>query len=635
MKNYFLFIFLCFSISLSADIVLPSFITDNMMFQRDTPIKVFGWADQGDVVWVEFNGLEKKTKPGKDGMWEVIFSPMSYGGPYQMNIRSKSDDIQITNIMIGDIWVCSGQSNMEWIVFNSNNAKFEISQAQYPDIRLLNVKSSLANLPQNDIETEGWKVCSPQTVGIFSAVGYFFGRDLHNNLNIPIGLINTSLGGTRIESWISVPMISKYQHCKMLIDTLLSPGFGKRLQKKDDTYLKNLTKNDIGEQEKWYCVNDFSDWKTVRVPGSWRNTIGPGEGVVWYSREFNLTPEQASGKIVISLGSINDWDETYLNGIKIGSTHMRGVMREYATCGYEHKEGKNILTVKMSSANRFSGFASSNSDRIYCQTNNSRIPLAGQWKYKISKMGTPIVTPNDYPSMLYNTMIAPLTRFPIKGVIWYQGESNSNDAFEYRKLFPDLIIDWRNAWNQADMPFYFVQLTSFGPKEAPNSNWAELRESQHKTLELPYTGEAVTIDIGDIKEIHPRNKQDVGHRLALIALAQTYDKKIEYSGPQYRSMEILGDKIIITFDHIANGLEVKGRYGYLQGFSVAGEDQKFEWAKAKIQNDKVIVYCEKVKKPIAVRYAWENCPLDANLYNSEGLPASPFRTDNWKLKTEK
>lgn len=637
MKNYCTLFFLCFAFSVSAVIKLPSFITDNMMIQRDAPVKIFGWADRGENISVEFNGKKIETKTGKDGMWKIQFSPMQYGGPYEMNIKGKTENICIKNILIGDIWICSGQSNMEWIVYNSNDAQNEIAQAQYPDIRLLNIKPSLANFPQNNTDTDGWKICSPQSVGNFSAVGYFFGRDLYRQLNIPVGLINTSLGGTQIEPWTSVSSMLSLKEYKSLIDTLQSAGFEKRLQKKGDVYLKNLADNDLGIQQKWYMPDtDLSNWKMTRVPGSWRQNIGKGEGVVWYSREFALSPEQAREKIIISLGAINDWDETYLNGMKIGSTHTRGVIREYATCAHEQKAGKNILTVKITSANRFSGFASTNNSRIYCQTNNARIPLSGQWKYKISKMGTPIVTPNDYPTLLYNAMIAPLTNFPVKGIIWYQGESNSNEAYKYRILFSNMIQDWRNAWKQSDLPFYFVQLTSFGPKEgASNSNWAELRESQHKALSLPYTGEAVTIDIGDAKEIHPRNKQDVGYRLALNALAKTYGKKIEYSGPEYHSMKIVGDKIIITFDHMADGLEIKGRYGYLQGFSIAGSDQKFEWAKAYIQGNKVVVYNENVKNPVAVRYAWENNALGANLYNSSGLPASPFRTDNWILNTQK
>ena len=617
-------------VSVSAVVKLPAYISDNMMIQRDAPVKLFGWADGGETITIALNGQTVKVKADKSGVWNARLKAMPHGGPYVMSVKGKMNEITICNILIGDIWVCSGQSNMEWIVFNTAQSEKEIAEADYPQIRLLNVTKGMASTPQSDIETtKGWQECNPQTVGNFSAVGYFFGRTLHRELNIPIGLINSSWGGTKIEPWTSTSAMEEFPAYKQTLDEIKKPDFDERLKPRSETYIQKLSDADVGIKEAWYLPNtNLSQWQPTNVPGFWDNFGAKGEGVVWYRKEFTLTAEQAAGAVQISFGGINDWDETYLNGKKIGSMQTRSAQREYVVCADGLREGNNVLTVKIVSVGRFPGFPAPK-DKVYCQTNSGRISLAGQWHYRVSSLNTEMfVGINIYPSLLYNTMIAPLTTYSVKGAIWYQGESNAGDAYNYRTLFPNMITGWRNAWKQPDMPFYFVQLANYDTREkTPNTNWAELREAQHKTLSLPHTGEAVIIDIGDAKDIHPKNKQDVGYRLALNALAKNYGKSIVYSGPDYRSMQIDGDKIVLTFDHAENGLIVKGKYGYLQGFSIAAENQPFVYAQAYIQGNKVVVFSDKVKKPVAVRYAWENNPEDANLFNVEGLPASPFRTD--------
>jgi sialate O-acetylesterase len=453
-----------------AIVKLPAVVSDNMMIQRDMPVKIWGWSDLGETVSINFNGQLGKAKAGKNGIWNIQLKAMTYGGPYEMSIQGKANHIILRNILIGDIWVCGGQSNMEMTMLEINQAKEEIIQANYPKIRLLHINRAMSNIPQINANASGWLECNPQTIPGFSAAGYFFGRELHNQLNIPIGLISSSWGGTVVETWTSIS------------DMITQPGY------------------------------------------------------------------------------------------------------------------------------------------------ENQISILNSQKFEYPSL----------PSLLYNAMIHPLTFFPIKGAIWYQGESNSSEAYKYRTLFPNMIANWRKAWNQPDFPFYFVQLANFmEPSDQPEeSDWAELREAQHLTLQYPHTGEAVTIDIGDAKDIHPKNKQDVGYRLALNALAKTYGKNIEYSGPEYQSMKIADNRIILTFSHIADGLMTKNKYGYLQGFSIAGENQEFVWAKAYIEGNTVVVYNCQVKNPVAVRYAWANNPDDANLYNSQGLPASPFRTDNRKIRTQ-
>ncbi len=632
------FLCFCFLYPAMAIVTLPSVISDNMMLQRDLPIKLWGKADNGENVSVSFNGQTVKTKAGKDGIWRIQLKAMPYGGPYEMTIKGKNT-ITLRNILIGDIWVCSGQSNMEWNVASSNNAQTEMINANYPRIRLLTVNKSMSNVPLQEANAQSWVVCSPQTIEQFSAVGYFFGRELYRQLDIPIGLINTSWGGTNIETWTSIPMMQTQSEYAQKLNVLQSPDFAEKLENKNQQPdMHELMETEPGVLQKWYLpeTND-SQWKTTNLPARWSVEDINGLGVVWYRKEFTLTAEQAKTAVTIRLGAIDDWDETYLNGQKIGATLSYSIQRQYIVCPDGLREGKNILAVKVVNTGGDAGMYD-NADRMYCQTNGARIPLTGEWRYKASTLidASDDVGPNDYPSLLYNAMIAPLTDFPIKGAIWYQGESNAGAAYQYRTLFPNMITDWRKAWGQGDFPFYFVQLANFmAPVAQPTeSDWAELREAQHLTLQLPNTGEAVIIDIGEANDIHPRNKQDVGYRLALNALAKTYDKNVEYSGPEYQLMTVEGNKVILTFSHAGNGMIAKGKYGYLNGFSIAGADRKFVWAKAYIEGNTVVVYNDDVDQPVAVRYAWANNPDDANLCNKEGLPASPFRTDNWKVSTQ-
>jgi sialate O-acetylesterase len=465
-----------------ASVRLPQYISDNMVFQREAPVKINGWAAKGESITVSINGQSVKASIGNDGVWTASLKPLPVGGPYQLTVKGKQTSYTFNNIMSGDIWVCSGQSNMEMPLAGWGkvlNYEKEIEAANYPNIRLLVVHNKIAGTPQKDAAMSGWTECNPLSIPEFSSTGYFFGRELYKNLNIPVGLIDSNWGGTIIETWTT---------------------------------------------------------------GETMNTL----------------PQYAS-----QMAEVNSPDF-------------------------------------------------------------------------VSRIGKDVNNPNRYPTLLYNAMISPLTLYPIKGVIWYQGESNADMGQRYKKLFPNMINDWRRVWNQPDLPFYFVQLANYmkPPVQPGESSWAELREAQHQTLSLPNTGEAVTIDIGEADDVHPKNKQDVGYRLALNALAKTYGKQVEYSGPEYKSFTTEGNKIILTFTHVGNGLKVKNRYGYVEGFAIAGADKKFHWAKAElVGNDKVAVYCPEVKSPIAVRYGWADNPDDVNLYNSDNLPASPFRTDNWPLTT--
>lgn len=484
-KNWnLLFLLLFINLVAGAQVTLPPFFNCNMVLQQGMPIPVWGWASPGEKVSVTFNNKTVTTKTGKDGKWKVTLHAMNYGGPHNMVIKGKNLRT-IENILIGEVWVCSGQSNMAFNLSSALNAEAEINTSNYPEIRLFTVNKRISQTPQENLEDGAWWECSPISSPQFSAVAYFFGRELYHKLKVPIGLINTSWGGTVAETWTSPETIAK------------NPDFAPMLEK--------LKKLDLQEYSK------------------------------------SLEP----------------------SGAKLG--------------------------------------------------------------------------PNSFPTLLYNGMINPLIPYGIKGAIWYQGEGNAKRAYQYRRVFSDMIKDWRNQWDQGDFPFLFVQLANYKkPDSLPSeSAWAELREAQSMALELPKTGMASAIDVGDASNIHPKDKLTVGKRLALAALYTAYRQKIEYSGPVFNKMKINGNRIEITFSHVGTGLKVKDKYNYIKGFALSGNDHKFYWAKARITGvNTIIVSTPEVSEPVAVRYGWANNPDDLNLYNSEGLPADPFRTDRWKGITE-
>ena len=633
-----LFVF-CVVVEAKATVTLPKIFTNNMVLQRDREIKVWGWADKEEMVTVSFNGQTIKSKANNLGNWIITLKAMAYGGPYQMKISGKKNNIDLKNVLIGDVWICSGQSNMEWTLKNTNDAEKEIAESKHPQIRLFTVKKAMAYQPQKDIEGGEWLQCDPQTTGDFSAVAYFFGRKLNKDLNIPIGLINSSWGGTNVQTWISWERMSKEPgHEKINYQQLEKEMAEKKV--KQQQFNASLV-NDIGQKEKWYEPGTTSTgWKKIQLPKLWESTeIGNADGVIWFKKDFYLPQSVKKTKVIISLGPIDDDDETYLNGKLIGSTHAWNSDRKYEVDAAVLKSGKNTIVIKVTDTGGGGGLYGKE-EQLYAEVNGNKIELAGEWNYKTAVVTTDFGIndsgPNSFPSQLYNAMIAPVTNYAIKGGIWYQGESNTWEAYKYRTLFADMIKDWRGKWGY-EFPFFWVQLANF-MKPAPTpvtSDWAELREAQSLTLKLPQTGQAVIIDVGEADDIHPRNKQDVGYRLALAAEKIAYQKDIVYSGPVFESMQKENNKIILHFTNTGTGLMAKDKYGYVKGFTIAGADQHFTWAKATIDENKIIVFSDTITDPVAVRYAWASNPDDANLYNKEGLPASPFRTDSWKGMTEK
>ena len=571
---------------------------------------------------------------------------MQYGGPHTMTLKG-SNTITFKNIMIGEVWICSGQSNMEWSLDRVNNATEEISNSNHAQIRLFKVKKRLSQHPQNDMESGEWMICSPETSAKFTAVGYFFGRALQADLKVSIGLIQSAVGGTVVETWMSKDPIQVDPDFKDKYKELVSMDIEAVEKEKTDAIKKELggellLKDNSLIDEKWaYAAIDLDDsnWRNISISKVWdEQGYAKIDGYACYRKVFTLTKKEANNNYKLHLGKIDDSDMTWVNGIKIGETKKNLLLeRVYSIPSDILVKGKNVITVRVNDGRETGGFY--DTKKVLLTNGNKNIEITGDWKIKFTevslrktKMGA-----NSYPTLLFNGMINPLIPYAIKGVIWYQGESNANRAKQYQRIFPNMITDWRTQWKDDDFPFLFVSLANFkpAPEQPEKSAWAELREAQTMALDLKVTGMAMAIDLGSATTIHPKNKQDVGRRLELAALNKGYRRDIVYSGPMYKSMETKNNKIEITFDHIGRGLHLKNRKKDLLGFSIAGKDKKFHWAKAKITADnRVIVWCDKVIEPIAVRYAWAANPGSVNLYNKEGLPTNPFRTDSWKGLTE-
>jgi sialate O-acetylesterase len=625
---------------------LHPLFSDHMVLQRGVKAPVWGWAHSGTKVIVTFAGQTKTATAQPDGKWMVRLNPMPFSvEPRVLTVSSPdaNQNVAVQDVLVGDVWLCSGQSNMEMGI-GACNATNDIASANFPLIRLLTVPRLIATAPTQTMQCR-WLACSPTNVmqglwGGFSAAGFFFGRELHQQLNIPIGLIHSSWGGTVAEAWTSPEGLRPLGDFDQKLDQIASS----KGQKSDyETDYENwCRKNDPGTREGWAKPDlDVTAWKTVRMPQPFEQAGLPDfDGTVWFRRSFQL-PENLTGQsIKLGLGPIDDVDTTFVNGTKVGQMNRYDLNRVYTVPASVLKPGVNVVSIRVLDTGGAGGLTGT-ADQMFIKASSGAdsetLSLAGEWQMRdsapLSRLPTP-PTPADannpnVVTVLYNGMIAPLLPFAIKGAIWYQGESNADRAYQYRRLLPAMIQDWRREFGVGDFPFYIVSLAAWqATQPAPRDNeWAELREAQAMTVRsAPNTGLALAIDIGDAADIHPKNKAEVGRRLALCALAKTYGKKIEYSGPWFKSMKVQGNAIKLSFDHVDGGLEAKG--GELKGFAISGEDHRFVWAKAEIDGKQIVVSAPGVDKPVAVRYAWDIDPV-CNLYNAAGLPAVPFRTDNW------
>ena len=636
MRFFYIFIFL-FANTLFAQVRLPKLVSDGMVLQRNSNVRIWGWASEGEDIEVSFQQRNYNTST-KNGKWEILLENPNIGGPYTMQISGKNS-IQLNSIYVGDVWLCSGQSNME-LPMSRVAPKYpeEIKSADNAEIRYFQVPKEY-NLTKklDDFSGGNWISVNQNTIEGFAAIPYFFAKNLYEEYQIPIGLIDASLGGSPVEAWMSEKALKNFPEAIAEVEKLKPEGVIDSLEQLDQNWIRNwyttVTAEDAGLKSGWKTANfDDSDWEEFELPGLLKQPIN---GVIWFRKKFDLKSEFSGKPAELLMGRIVDADSVFVNGTFVGNTTYQYPPRRYQIPENILREGENTITVKLISERGRGGFVT---DKPYeINFPEKRIDLKGAWKYKVGK-ATEALQPQTFyrwkPTGLYNAMIHPLLKYSIKGAIWYQGESNTGEPEKYSELFPKMIESWRENWHQeaSNFPFLFVQLANFmESRENPtDTNWARLREAQKAALNVPKTGMAVTIDVGEWNDIHPLDKKTVSDRLATAAKHLAYgDASVVPSGPIYTSSEIKNDSIILHFEAVGSGLKIKNNQE-LKGFAIAGNDKQFVWAKAKIEGDKVIVYSPQVKHPVAVRYAWADNPENANLYNKEDLPASPFRTDQWK-----
>lgn len=619
---------------------LPALVRDSMILQRDTKVRIWGWASPKEKVDIKINGRSYSTRAQSNGNWEVFLAPTPAGGPYTMTLKGKNR-IELKEILFGDVWFCSGQSNMvhQLNIHDVTYARV-IAEANDPQIRQCWIPT-LADLngPRTELPAVYWKSAVGEDIRPFSAVAYFFAKKIHDKYNIPIGIINSSVGGTPIEAWTSEEGLQDFS-------SLIS-----QIQKNKDTqYVNSLIRSnaalprpvppvDQGLEAKpaWFDpAYSPRGWHRIHIPGFWEDQgVKDLNGIVWYRKEIDIPLSMAGKPARVFLGRIVDADELFINGKSVGRTTYQYPQRRYSVPEGLLKEGKNLFVIRVTNNGGKGGFVP---DKPYCIFSEmDTVSLMGDWDYKVGvafrpfngpRVPPPINAPNQ-PTALYNAMVAPVIPYTIKGICWYQGESNAGRPVEYEALMKALIEDWRKKWNLGTLPFFYVQLPGFMDYSylPTESNWARLRESQLNTLTIDRTGMAVAIDLGEWNDIHPDNKRDVGERLALWALYEAYgEKALVHSGPMVEKIDLGPDRITIHFAHTGSGLITRDGEAPAE-FAIAGEDKKFVWAKTRLDGNKVIAWNEEVKSPKYIRYAWADNPVNPNLVNKEGLPASPFRTD--------
>jgi sialate O-acetylesterase len=626
-----------------SQIILPKLFSDNMVLQRGIKIPIWGNAKPGAILTASLASQKIIGVANARGEWKIYFAKINAGGPYTLKIAEQGKPItaiSFKGILIGDVWLASGQSNMEWQVQQSLNAQYEIKKANFPNVRFLFVEHEKKLQPQSDITTEGWKLCDTNNVRKFSAVAYFFARKIQQDQNVPIGIIQSTWGGTPVNCWTSREMLLSSPLTKLKIlanDSLTIAHFVK--DSLDLIRFWDIVYHPQNNADKIVPLYEYNDskWDEIEMPRLVKDFgIGNYEGMMWLRKKIVL-PESFTGKdLSLNLGHPEMNYSLYFNGVEICTTIWNANPKQSYTIPFNIiKQGDNVISLRMAMLWTGGGL-NPPAENIYISNGESKISLAGKWLYKKDLESTipKIYNYHYYPALLYNAMINPFIPYGIKGFLWYQGEADEADAYNYRTTFPMMIKDWRQRWKQGNLPFLYVQLANFrkANEQPAESQWAELREAQTMALSQPNTGMACTIDIGEAGSIHPLNKQEVGYRLALLANRVVYKKNIVASGPIYHSYTIEGNNIRISFENIGTGLKTNDEKN-ITGFAIAGADKHFYWANALVKGNEIIIHSDKVTEPKAVRYAWADNP-ECNLVNSAGLPAVPFRTDGWKGITQ-
>ncbi|WPJ96727.1 sialate O-acetylesterase [Coraliomargarita algicola] len=664
-----------------AEVRMPAIFSDHMVLQRAAAVPIWGWADAGEEVRVQIGERVEQTTANQQGKWALDLDLSSLDhGPHTVEV-SGQNTVTIEDVLLGEVWLCSGQSNMELRLFYSLNVDAEKALPSNEMLREFKVKKQASANPMEDVEGQ-WLVASPKTIENFGGVAYYFGKSVQHRLGVPVGLIRSAWGGSMVESWTRSEALDTDPDLKQGKETAWQrfdgyPAAEKAFFADYLAWQQAYGRADRAANERPAWVDselDTSDWSTITLPGMLQPQGMPANGAVWFRKTVELDEgPSADGWAEVKLGRVGDFHQVYWDGELKAETKPGEDMPFQQASFWLRKQseiapGKHSLVVRMFSHADRGGVVAKPSEM---SMGPRKLLLSGEWDAKVEFELAPVAgearaalpkAPSKPPSVhyvasrLYNGMIAPLVPYAMRGAIWYQGESNAGRAMQYQKTFPLMIEDWRSQWGMGDFPFYFCQLANYQhSKDQPGeSSWAEFREAQAKALELPNTGQAVLIDTGLAEDIHPLNRKDQGERLARAALAKTYKQDIAYSGPVYQGIEIEHDRIRVLFDGMAGGLvakplpeEVDVRYferftkaktipvvlplpeSEVQGFAICGKDQKWHWAHARIEGDTVVVWSPQVTDPVAVRYAWAENPV-CNLYDDAGLPASPFRSDDFR-----
>jgi len=612
---------------------------DNMVLQRGKPDAIWGWSEPGDTVHVQIGDHTASGVAGPDHRWQVKIQPPAVGGPYTVKI-TRQQTVELHNVLVGDVWLCGGQSNMELALRATLNATEVVKKANYPEIRFFSAFGRPAYHPA-EIVRGRWQAVSPETANSVSAVAYYFGVKVQQEIHVPIGLVVDAVGGSPAEAWTSAAALGPLKDFDIplaLVERYAAEGapeYGNYIMHWYDEY-------DGGLKGNWAAPNfDDSGWKQVHIPGGFAELGVPDTpAVAWFRKEITLPDPLPQGRAMMYLGEIERMDTVYLNGTFVGGSAWVENPRVYFLRPGVLKPGRNLIAIRVLKTKPDGGFLSKPAE-LHLTLGDDSIPLAGEWKGKVSvDARPPHPLPIGYenwpvmPTVLYQGMLEPIAPLSIAGAIWYQGEQNSGHGYEYRKILPAMIADWRNLFGQGDFPFYIVSLPAFGQRSATptDDGWADVRESMAITAAtVSHSCLAVTIDTGDPNNIHAKDKEPVGNRLALCALSKYYGKDVAYSGPTLASVKRHRHAIELRFAHENGGLVAKG--GNLEGFSIAGADRKWYSAEARINGHSVVVSSPSVLHPKEVRYAWQSNPA-ATLFNGVGLPAGPFRTDDWPLITE-
>ncbi|MDR7331244.1 sialate O-acetylesterase [Roseateles asaccharophilus] len=627
--------------SAQADVRLATVFGEHMVLQREQPIRLWGWAAPGKTLAVELAGKKASATAGADGRWAATLPALKAGGPHRLSV-SGDGSIELKDVLIGDVWLLGGQSNMEWPLAQTDTGAQEIASPQNAQLRHLRVPLRASLQPEANIAPASWVVAEAGSVADFSAVGYHFARQMQAVQGVPIGLLNTAWGGSHLETWMRRELTAQDPALAAAVKALPATGDDFVRQRRDliegrvKAWQPGLAWG--VDASAWSATGDIdTDWPTLKAPGVWEGQGLPDvDGIVWLRRKIELSAAQAAGAAQLLLAKVDDCDEVWVNGQKVGGQCGYDQARAYALPAGVLRAGANWIAVRVTDTGGGGGF-DGDAAALRLDTAAGAVSLAGTWRARVEQPRVATApTANDAPTLAHNGLIAPLQGLSFRGVLWYQGESNTGRAAAYAGDFQKLIADWRAQFHNPKLPFFFVQLASFLPLQnnrPGQGGWAELRDAQSQALKLPHTGMAVAIDVGDAVDIHPRNKRALGHRLSQLALHELGLRAAPATGPQLAKTELRGAEVWLHFKHTAGGLRTAKAGEPLRGFLLAGADRRFVPATARIVGDAVVLSSADVKSPQAARYAWVDNPSESNLTGADGLPAAPLRSDAWPLQT--